>query len=62
MRLTLICFSGTDEVEIGLMQSFYSIDEGSGEAEVCIQVISGEISGRNISVNYTTIDGSAKGN
>ena len=58
----LICFSGTDEVEIGLMQSFYSIDEGSGEAEVCIQVISGEISGRNISVNYTTIDGSAKGN
>ena len=62
MRLTLLFFSGTDEVEIGLMQSFYSIDEGSGEAEVCIQVISGEISGRNISVDYTTIDGSAKGN
>ena len=48
-------------VTIGLQQGYYSILEGSKLVQVCVQVVSGEIAGRSISIEYTTLNGSADG-
>ena len=47
---------------IGLQAGFYSTSEDTSFVEVCMGAISGDISDRNISIDYMTIDGSAKGN
>ena len=47
---------------IGLQAGFYSTSEDTGFVVVCVGAISGDINGRNISIDYMTIDGSAKGN
>ena len=46
---------------IGLQNSYYSVREDGGLLQVCVEVLSGDINGRTISLNYTTIDGSAEG-
>ena len=46
---------------IGLEQGFYSTGEDSGELEICVEVESGDIAGRTITINYDTLDGSATG-
>lgn len=46
---------------IGLQQGYYSTEEGDGFVQVCVEVESGDISGRSISIDYTTADGSAQG-
>lgn len=50
----------TSQVSIGLQQSYYSTAE-SGSIQVCVDVLSGDITGRSVSLNYTTLDGSAEG-
>ena len=49
-------------VLIGLQQGYYSILESSNLVQVCVEVISGVIGGRNIFIDYTTLNGSAEGN
>ena len=46
---------------IGLQQGYYSTEEGGSFVQVCVEVESGDISGRSISIDYTTVDGSAQG-
>ena len=48
-------------ITVGLQSSYYSADEDSGDLEVCVEIISGEVDGRTISLSYETIDGSAVG-
>ena len=48
-------------VTIGLEQGFYSAREDCGLIQICVGVVSGVVNGRNISVDYMTIDGSAEG-
>lgn len=48
-------------VSIGLQKGYYSAREDSGSIQICVEVTSGDITGRNISFNFTTADGSAKG-
>ena len=54
-------FSSDIPVTIGLEQGFYSTGEDSGELEICVEVESGDIAGRTITINYNTLDGSATG-
>lgn len=48
-------------VTIGLQQGYYSTSEDSGSVQICVEVVSGDISGRNLSLDYTTVSGSARG-
>ena len=48
-------------VKIGLQQLYYSVVEGQGSVEVCIAVLSGNITGSSFIFSYTTIDGLAEG-
>ena len=48
-------------VTVGLQQGYYSTSEDSGSIEICVEVESGDTSGRSLSLNYTTVDGSARG-
>lgn len=57
-----VVIDGDTSVTIGLQAGFYSTSEDTGFVEVCMGAISGDINGRNISIDYMTIDGSAKGN
>ena len=52
----------TDTVTVGLTQGFFSASEDSGFVQICVGVLSGDISGMNtISLDYRTIDGTAEG-
>ena len=51
-----------DPVTIGLKQSFYSTMEGGGQMDICISALSGDFSGSNYTINYTTTDAQAEGN
>ena len=46
---------------IGLQKSYYSSGEDGGSLSVCVEVLSGELSGQTASVSYTTADGTATG-
>ena len=46
---------------IGLEQGFYSVEEDSGTVEVCADIKGGDIAGRSISIQYTTLEGSTNG-
>ena len=46
---------------LGLQRSYYSPEEDSGSLQVCVEVVSGEVSGRTITLSYETIDGIATG-
>ena len=48
-------------VTLGLQRSYYSGGEDSGSLQVCVEVVSGEVAGRVISLSYSTIDGIATG-
>ncbi|CAI8052157.1 hypothetical protein GBAR_LOCUS28549, partial [Geodia barretti] len=48
-------------VTLGLQRSYYSPEEDSGSLQVCVEVVSGEVSGRTITLSYETIDGTATG-
>ena len=48
-------------VTIGLQEGFYSTSEDSGSVQICVEVVSGDTAGRSLSINYTTVDGSARG-
>lgn len=48
-------------VKIGLEQLYYSTVEGQGSVDVCISVLSGNITGSSFMISYTTIDGLAEG-
>ena len=48
-------------VTIGLQQSYYSTMEDQGPVEICIMVLSGEITGMSYIINYTTTAGLAEG-
>ena len=48
-------------VTIGLQGGYYSISEDSGSVQICVEVVSGDTAGRSLSINYTTVDGSARG-
>ncbi|CAI8052156.1 hypothetical protein GBAR_LOCUS28548, partial [Geodia barretti] len=56
-----VCVTSADDIQltIGLEKGFYSTGEDSGDLEVCVEVKSGDIAGRSISIEYTTLDGSA---
>ena len=46
---------------VEIEQGFYSARESAGPMQVCVGASAGNISGRNISIYYMTIDGSAQG-
>ena len=46
-------------VTIGLQQTSYAVDEVDGTVAVCMKVISGDVDGRNIVINYATSSGTA---
>ena len=48
-------------VTVGLQQSYYPTVEGQGSVEVCLEVLSGDITGNSFVINYSTTDGLAKG-
>lgn len=48
-------------VSVGLQKGYYSVREDGGPVQVCVEVTSGDLTGRNISFIYATFDGSAKG-
>ena len=48
-------------VTVDIEQGFYSARESAGPMQVCVGASAGNISGRNISIYYMTIDGSAQG-
>ena len=48
-------------VTIGLQQSYYSVREDGGFLQVCVEILSGDTEGRTISLDYTTVDGTAEG-
>ena len=49
-------------ITVGLQNSYYSADESSGDLEVCVEITSGEVDGRTITLSYETINGLAIGN
>ena len=51
----------TSPVTIGLQQSFYSTVEGQGPVDVCIEVLSGDITGNSFTISYSTSNGLAEG-
>ena len=60
-RLKDTTFFADISLAIELQQGYYSIEEDGGFVQVCVEVESGDISGRSISINYTTVGGSAQG-
>ena len=48
-------------VTIGLQQSYYSTVEGQGPVDVCIMVLSGDITGMSYMISYSTTGGLAEG-
>ena len=48
-------------VTIGLQRSYYASEEDSGSLQVCVEVISGELSGQTVSLSYATSNGAATG-
>ena len=50
-----------EAVTIGLQQSYYSTFEGQGPVEICIALLSGDITGSAFTISYTTINGLAEG-
>ena len=58
-KLSLLELDNT--VTLGLQRSYYSPEEDSGSLQVCVEVVSGEVSGRTITLSYETIDGTATG-
>ena len=46
---------------IGLQQTSYTVDEVDGTLALCMEVISGDVDGRNIVINYVTSSGTATG-
>ena len=58
------CFTAASTsvpLDIGLQHTFFSTTEGQGSVELCTVVISGNISGSSIEIEYTTVDGLARG-
>ena len=47
---------------VGLQHSYYSSEEDSGLLQVCVEVLSGQLDGRTVSLSYSSIDGTAAGN
>ena len=48
-------------VTIGLQQTSYTVDEVDGTLALCMEVISGDVDGRSIVINYVTSSGTATG-
>ena len=48
-------------MNIGLQQLYYSAVEGQGSVEVCIAVLTGDVTDSSYTISYTTIDGLAEG-
>ena len=48
-------------ITVGLQRSYYSAEENSGQLQVCVEIVSGEVDGRAISLSYETINGLAVG-
>lgn len=56
-----ICLVST-AVTIGLQQSYYFTMEDQGPVEICIMVLSGDITGKSYIISYSTIAVLAEGN
>ena len=48
-------------LNLGLQQGYYSVREDGSTIQVCVEIESGYIASRSISLNYTTLEGSARG-
>ena len=44
-----------------MQQTAYSVDEVDGTLAVCVEILSGEAKGRNITIDYSTSSGTATG-
>ena len=51
----------TISVVIGLQHTFYSVTEGQGLLDICTAVLSGDITGGNVEIDYSTTSGLAEG-
>ena len=45
---------------VGLQHSYYSSEEDSGLLQVCVEVLSGQLDGRTVSLSYSSIDAGNK--
>ena len=46
-------------VTVGIQQTAYTVDEVDDYQLVCVEVLAGDIDGREVTVNYLTASGSA---
>ena len=46
---------------VGLQQSYYMTVEGEGPVEICLGLLSGDITGSTFIIDYNTINGLAEG-
>ena len=46
---------------VGLHQTAYTVTEGNAIVLVCTAVLSGDIAGRTLTIDYNTADGDARG-
>ena len=44
-----------------IQQSYYSAVEGQGPVDICVVVLSGDITGNSFTISYSTSDGQAEG-
>ena len=57
----LCSISAATDVTIGLQQTMYTVTEDISAVFVCVDVVSGSIAGRTITIDYQTMDDGAEG-
>lgn len=60
IKLVIVCDDADQDVNIGFSQSIYSVREDSGEIQVSVRIISGEIK-RLSTVSISIVSGTALG-
>ena len=61
MRVYTSFLCTATEVTIGLQHTAYAVTEDTGLVFVCVDILSGSIAGRTISIDYHTSDDVAEG-
>lgn len=56
-----LLFLNAAQTVIGIRQTMYSVRETDSYAAVCIEILSGDANGRNITISYSTSNGTANG-
>ena len=55
------CYTIPIGVTVGLQQTYYMTLEGRGPVEICLTLLSGDVTGSSFTINYNTLNGLAEG-